>query len=128
VSTEKARIIDPCGTILAETDYQVNVIWKDINLDYAVCHDDFNYSIPDRLMTAYPGQIEIRHHWDEGHFLVEPIDPAVTVAQLQREFGFITIQEYAMYHRNAYTALRAGKAPLPQLASHGDRSMYQKDS
>jgi predicted amidohydrolase len=128
VNSEKARIIDPCGTILAETDYQVNVIWKDINLDYAVCHDDFNYSIPDRIMAAYPDQVELRHHSDESHFLVEPIDPAVTVTQLQREFGFLTIQEYTMYHRNAYTSFQAGNAPLPQLASHGDRSMYQKDS
>ena len=72
VSTEKSRIIDPCGSILAETDKQINVIWRDINLDYAVCHNDFNYSIPDRIMAAYPGKVEIRTHWDEGHFLLEP--------------------------------------------------------
>jgi beta-ureidopropionase len=128
VSTEKSRIIDPCGSILAETDQQVNIIWRDINLDYAVCHNDFNYSIPDRILAAYPGKVEIRPHWDEGHFLLEPLDPVLTVAGLQSEFGFITVQEYASLHRNAYRVTRNGKVPLPQKAAHGDRPMYQKET
>ena len=40
----------------------MNVICRDVNLDYAVCHYDFNYSIPDRIMEAYPGRVEIRPH------------------------------------------------------------------
>jgi hypothetical protein len=127
VSTEKSRIIDPCGSILAETDAQVNIIWRDINLDYAVCHNDFNYSIPDRILAAYPGRVEIRPHWDEGHFLLEPLDNGLTVAGLQSEFGFITVQEYASLHQNAYHALRSGEIPTPQIAAHGDRPMYQKE-
>ena len=127
VSTEKSRIIDPCGSILAETDNQVNVIWRDINLDYAVCHNDFNYSIPDRILAVYPGKVEIRTHWDAGHFLLEPLDPGVTVAGLQKEFGFITVQEYALFHQNAYNELRAGNATTPQKVAHGDRPMYQKE-
>jgi beta-ureidopropionase len=128
VSTEKSRIIDPCGSILAETDQQVNIIWRDINLDYAVCHNDFNYSIPDRILAVYPGKVEIRPHWDEGHFFLEPLDPGVTVAGLQSEFGFITVQEFASLHRNAYRAARTGKDPSPQKAAHGDRPMYQKET
>ena len=127
VCTEKSRIIDPCGTILAETDYQTNIIVRDVNLDYAVCHYDFNYSIPDRILAAFPGQVEIRPHWDAGHFLVEPLNPGLTIAQLQKELGFISIQEYAMLHQNSYTMLRAGKEPIPQQAAHGDRPMYQKE-
>jgi len=78
VNTEKARIIDPCGSILAETDYHLNVLVREINLDYAVCHYDFNYSLPDRLQAAYPGQIDIRSDWDAGHFLVEPLIELLT--------------------------------------------------
>ena len=95
VCTEKSRIIDPCGTILAETDYQLNLIARDINFDYAVCHYDFNYSIPDRILEKYAKQINIHPHWDAGHFLIEPLDPDLKISQLQKEFGFITIQEYA---------------------------------
>lgn len=126
VSAEKSRIIDPCGTILAETDYQTNVIVRDINLDFAVCHYDFNYSIPDRILAAYPGQVEIRAHWDAGHFLVEPLDPGLTITHMQEELGFIDIKEYAARHQDAYDALWAGNPPLPQLAAHGERPMYQK--
>jgi predicted amidohydrolase len=128
VNTEKARIIDPLGSILAETDHHLNVLVRDINLDYAVCHYDFNYSIPDRIQAAYPDRVEIRSDWDAGHFLVEPTDPGLRVDALKREFGFISVQEYAQYHQNAYTALRAGKSPVPQPAAHGDRPMYQKET
>jgi hypothetical protein len=127
VSTEKARIIDPCGAILAETDYQSNVIVRDINLDYAVCHYDFNYSIPDRILATYPGRVEIRTHWDAGHFLVEPLDPGLTISQMKSELGFITVQEYIAFHQNAYTALRAGNVAKPQQAAHGERPAYQKE-
>lgn len=127
VGAEKSRIIDPCGDILGETEFPVNVIWQDINLDYAVCHADFNYSIPDRILTAYPGKVEIRVHGDAQHFLIVPLDPGITIAQLHREFGFITVQEYTTLHQNAYNVIQAGKAPAPQKAIHGDRPMYQKE-
>jgi len=128
VNTEKARIIDPCGTILAETDYQTNVLVRDINLDYAVCHYDFNYDIPDRIQNAHAGKVEIRPHWDAGHFLVEPIDPELTIAQLKEEFGFLTTQEYNHHHDIAYTALRTGNTPPVQQTAHGNRPMYQKEN
>jgi predicted amidohydrolase len=127
VSAEKSRIIDPCGSILAETNSLVDVIWKDINLDYAVCHMDFNYSVPDRIQKAYPQGVDIRSHFDAGHFLVEPLDPELTVVKLKNEFGFLSVQEYALLHQNAYARLRSGIAPEPQQAPHGNRSMYQKE-
>lgn len=127
VSTEKSRIIDPCGFILAETDHQVNVVWRDINLDYAVCHYDFNYAIPDKILAAYPGKVEVRSHWDEGHFLLEPLEASITVAKLQNEFGFLTVQQYASLHKDTYQGIIAGKEPLPHEVVHGDRPMYQKD-
>ena len=126
VCTEKSRIIDPCGAIMAETDYQTNLIVRDINLDYAVCHYDFNYSIPARILETYPGKVEIRTHWDAGCFFVEPLDPTITVEQMKRELGFLTIQKYATNHRTAYPAARLGEKPVPQQAAHGERPMYQK--
>jgi predicted amidohydrolase len=126
VNSDKACIIDPCGRILAQTDAQTNVVCRDVNLDYAVCHYDFNYSIPDLIQAAYPGRVELRPHADDGQFLIEPLDPDVTIAGLQEEVGFITTQEYEALHREGYRALRKGRAPQPQRAAHGDRPMYQK--
>lgn len=123
VKTEASRIIDPCGSVLERTDSLVNVVVRDINLDFAVCHDDFNYSIPDLLLAAYPGRVEIRSHVDSGLFLVEPTDPALTVAALQQEFGFETTAQYFERHRVGQRALP--DAP-PQTAAHGERPMYSK--
>ena len=126
VATEKSRIIDPCGVILAETDKNVSVIYRDVNLDFVVSHYDFNYSVPDRIMNTYPSRVEVRSHIDEGHFLVEPIDDTLTTDQLQREFGFESTFQYHQRHREAYQLLRQGKKPIPQKAAHGERPMYAK--
>lgn len=126
VRTDHSRIIDPCGTLMAQTDPITNVAWRDINLDYAVCHYDFNYPIPDRIQNAYGGRVEIRPHIDDGLFLVEPIDPAITIAQLQKEFGFESRAQYHQRHRDAYAQFARGRVPQPQQAAHGDRAMYGK--
>jgi beta-ureidopropionase len=126
VLTDNARIIDPCGTVLAETNGQLGVVVRDINLDFAVCHYDFNYSIPERLLAAYPGRVEVRTHWDDGLFLVEPTDPTLTIEQLQTELGFETYRQYHERHRAAYAAIERGAPVEPQPAAHGQRPMYSK--
>jgi predicted amidohydrolase len=126
VHSDKSKIIDPCGVILAETDQLANVIYRDINLDYLVCHYDFNQGIPDRILATYPGRVEIRSHRDDAHFLVEPTDPTLTTAQLQRELGFESTWQYRGRHREAYARILEGKPPLPQQAAHGDRAEWSK--
>ena len=126
VQTEKARIIDPLGAILKETDYQMNVIWQDINLDYAVCHYDFNYSVPDLLLERYPDKVIMRTNWDANHFIIESLDDQLSIEQLKKDVGFITVGEYVQLHRDAFKRIRADELPIPQRAAHGDRSMYSK--
>lgn len=127
VRSERSQIIDPCGRILAQTDPLANVTWHDINLDYAVCHHDFNYSVPDRILQRHPGRVEVRSYRDDAHFLVQPTDDGLTIAQLQEEFGFESTAQYHQRHREAYQYLRKGEAPPAQRAAHGDRPMYGKD-
>ncbi len=126
VQPAKSRIIDPCGAVLAQTDSWRNVIWRDINLDYAVCHYDWNHSIPDLIQARYPGRVEIRSYPDEAHFVVEPMDDTLTIAQLQREFGFEPTAQYHQRHRDGYAQIHAGMTPAPQNAAHGDRPEYAK--
>ena len=126
VRSDKSRIIDPLGRVLAETDFHVNVVFRDINTDFVVAHYDFNYSIPDRIMKTYAGRVEIRSHGDDGHFLVEPIDDDLSTEQLMKEFGFESTFQYHERHRKAYERILQGKKPLPQRAAHGDRPQYSK--
>jgi hypothetical protein len=126
VRSDKSMIIDPCGVIIAETDSYVGVIYRDINLDFVVANYDFNNSIPDRIMKAYPGRVDIRSHIDDDHFLVEPIDDALTTEQLQREFGFESTFQYHQRHRDAFQRIHHRKRPLTQKAAHRDRPQYSK--
>ncbi len=126
VETSSSRIIDPLGHILAATDPHVNVITRDINLDFCVCHYDFNYSIPDQIMAKYGDRVTLRSDHDSGHFLIEPNDDALTITQLQQEFGFEGTFQYHQRHREAYALLREGKTPPPQTALHGNRPEYAK--
>jgi hypothetical protein len=126
VRTDSSRIIDPLGQIRLKTDQRLNVIYDDINLDFCVCHWDFNYSTADKIIKAYGENVAIRSDRDSAHFLVEPKDGTITIAQLQKEFGFESTQSYHQRHRNAYPMLRAGERPGPQVAAHGDRPQYAR--
>lgn len=126
VRATKSRVIDPLGQVLAETNAVTPVAWRDVNLDFVVCHYDFNYAISDRILAAYGDRVDVRTDWDDQAFLVEPRDPAVTTAALQAEFGFESAAQYFQRHRYAAPAARAGEPCPPQQAAHGDRPMYTK--
>ena len=126
VQTDRARIIDPLGTILKESDSNMNVIWQDLNLDYAVCHYDFNYSVPDWLMEAYGERVTVRTNWDANHFIIEPCEIGLTIERLKQEIGFISVDDYVQLHRDAFERLHAGSIPDPQKTAHGDRPMFAK--
>lgn len=126
VRTDRSRIVDPCGILLCATDRLANVVWRDINLDFAVCHYDFNLAVPDRLLAALGGRVEVRSHPDDALFLVEPTDPALTTEALMAQYGFEAARRYYARHRDAYAELARGREPAPQCAAHGDRPMYSK--
>jgi predicted amidohydrolase len=126
VCSGRSRVIDPLGQMLAQTDPASNVLCMDLNLDFAVCHMDFNYAIPDRIAAAYGERVRVRQQPEGGLFLVEPAEAGLTVAALQREFGFESRQQYLKRHRDAYAQIAAGKTPQPQSAPHGTRPMWGK--
>jgi len=102
VRSGQSRLVDPCGAVLAETQPNGAVIVRDINLDYVVSHLDWNRSIPDKIKAKYGDRVEVRRpNPGCGHFLVEPVDPAITVRALQEEFGFESSFQYHERHRVA---------------------------
>jgi predicted amidohydrolase len=126
VRTNTARVIDPLGRVLSETNGVTNVAWRDVNLDFTVCHYDFNYAVPDRIMARYGSRVDVRTDFDDATFMVEPTDPSITTAALREEFGFESAAEYFQRHRVALEAIRRGQTPEPQQAAHGARPMYAK--
>ncbi|MCX7005842.1 MAG: carbon-nitrogen hydrolase family protein [Kiritimatiellaeota bacterium] len=127
VRSGQSRLVDPCGAVLAETQPNDGVIVRDINLDYIVSHLDWNRSIPDKIKAKYGDRVDVRRpNLGCSHFIVAPVDPAITVRALQQEFGFESSFQYHQRHREAHTALRAGRQPPPQVALHGNRPEWGK--
>jgi beta-ureidopropionase len=127
VRSGQSRIVDPCGAVLAETQKESMFIVRDINLDFVVSHLDFNFSIPDKIKAKYGERVDVRRtNPGSSHFVVEPMDPAITTRALQEEFGFESTWEYHDRNRAAYAEIRAGRKPAPQAARHGVRPQYGK--
>ncbi len=123
----RSRIVDPCGEILVETTDASQIVSRDVNLDHLVYHWDWNMGVADRIRAAYGRKVDLRT-WDPGcsHTVIEPVDPAITCAALQDEFGVESTAEYHNRHRAVYKRMRAGKAPEPQKARHGNRPQWSK--
>lgn len=121
VRSGAARIVDPCGAVVAETTPRQQMAWYDLNLDFVVAHYDFNYRVPREIQAAYGDRVRVRSCFEEGCFLVEPLDHRITTRQLQKEFGFESIQQYHERHRAGYSAMSEGKSPPAQRAAHGRR-------
>ena len=123
--TQHSRIVDPCGEILAETKPSERLVVRTINLDTIVSHLDWNMSIPGKIKAKYGDRVDVRQ-WIPGtsHFIVEPRDPAIKTADLQKEFGFEPTTLYHERHRRCYARLRKGKQPEPQQALHGKRPQW----
>jgi len=123
----QSRVIDPCGEILLETGRDNPVICRDVNLDYVVAHTDYHRSIPDKIRAAYGDRVSVRAtSQGSNHFIVEPMDPALTCRRLQEEFGFESTFQYHDRHRAIHPLLRAGQPAPPQIALHGNRSKNAK--
>lgn len=127
VRSGQSRLVDPCGEVLVETQRDAPFVLRDVNLDFIVSHLDWNTSIPDKIKAKYGERVEVRRtNAGCSHFIVEPVDPAITVRALQDEFGFESTREYHDRHRAIYADARAGK-PLPaQSAKHGVRPQWGK--
>ncbi len=116
VRTDKSKIIDPLGNVLDETDALKDIAVCDVNLDFMISHYDLNYSIPDKIMKAYPNRVEVRSKKDDALFLVEPTDPTITVKRLKREFGFESSYEYYQRHISAYKHMHQYENPAKSNA------------
>ena len=126
VRTDGSRIIDPLGSVRTMTDQRLTMVWNDLSLDYAVCHWDFNYRVPDEIISKYGDRVFIQSDRDSGNVLIETRDGSIDIDSLKTEFGFETSSEYYERHRRAYRELRDGRPAKPQQALHATRPQYAK--
>jgi hypothetical protein len=125
--SQRSRIVDPCGEILAETSPTAPTISRPCNMDFVVSHLDWNMAIPEKIKAKYGKRVDVRQ-WVPGssHFIVEPMEAGIKTEDLQKELRFEATALYHERHRRAYPSLRAGKRPESQKALHGSRPQWGK--
>ncbi|HEY3320799.1 MAG TPA: carbon-nitrogen hydrolase family protein [Planctomycetota bacterium] len=126
VRSNCSQIINPCGEVLTQTDPYVEVVWRDVSLDFVIAHTDFNYRIPEAVQARYGDKVSLRSYPSEAFLLIEPQADGLTSAQIQKECAFESVDQYSARHRTACEQLRQGKPATPQQAAHGARPQYSK--
>ena len=77
-------------------------------------------------MDTYDKRIRIVSYVEDAHFLIEPMDPNISIRELQGEFGFELAKTYLDRHKKAYRRILASQKPLSQKALHGNRPPFGK--
>jgi predicted amidohydrolase len=122
VRRELARVINPCGRVVAETGPKAPYVVAEVELDFLVAREEFNRDIPSQIRERYGERVSVECYRDDALLLISPTGGGVTAKQLRHEFGIESAEQFLKRHEHAYARLRAGDAPLPQDALHGKRS------
>jgi len=88
------RILDITGYPIASTGYYTDVVWAQIDLEKKLFSTDYNMAEYQAIIGKYGQRVSIHVLSSEGAFTLESNDPAVTVADIAREFQLETQQDY----------------------------------
>jgi hypothetical protein len=86
----------------AETGPGDSFALADINLDFIVAQQEFNHSLPGKVLAEYPERVKVISYQSEGLFLLETLDNQLTTSQLQAEFGLESSAQSITRHLKAY--------------------------
>jgi len=88
------QVLDITGYPIASTGYYTDVAWARIDLEKRLFSTDYNMAQHHAIVGKYGQRVAINVLSAEGAFTLESIDPAVTVADIAREFQLETQQDY----------------------------------
>lgn len=89
-----SRILSPVGICVATTTRNTSYVTKTINLDYAVCHLDFNVSKLDAAKEKYGSLLTIEDPGYLGAVLLAYEGDDKTVIDIVKEFDIELLDEY----------------------------------
>jgi len=102
---EGSAIVDPLGRVLVESQGYQRIITRELNLDRAVLHIDYNEKQWPAIKEKYGPGVEIDVATPEAVFALVSHLPDVTVRDLIREFSLETRADY--FHRANWVRERA---------------------
>jgi len=100
-------IVSPVGERIAESTLYYNHVTRNLNLDYAVVHLDYNLDSLSKMKEKYGAKVTIHDPYsDLGSVLVTNECEDRTIRDILREFDIRELDEYlekSMNHRSKYT-------------------------
>lgn len=99
------HILDITGYPIASAGQRADIAWTEIDLEKRLFSTDYNMAKHQAILAKYGQRVRFNVLSPEGAFTLESLDPAVTVADLAREFGLETQQDY--FARSATAQERA---------------------
>lgn len=103
---EQSDIISPLGEKLAGSTNYFNYVTAEINLDYVLCHLDYNWEKLDAAKSKYGKKIKIHDPGYLGVVMITGESSDITAGQVADEFEIELLDHYltrALEHRANYT-------------------------
>ncbi len=89
-----AEVIDPAGDVIASSGQWEPWLCAPVNLEKGLFHLDFQMEKARKLEAKYGRGVRVKWLHLENWFLLEAVEPGLTVAQLKSEFGLVPLDEY----------------------------------
>ncbi|MBM4047536.1 MAG: carbon-nitrogen hydrolase family protein [Planctomycetes bacterium] len=111
------QILDITGYPLASTGYYTDVAWARLDLEKRLFSTDCNMAQYPAIVAKYGQRVTFNVLSPEGAFTLESNDPALTVADIVREFGLEAQQDYFARSTARQDAARRAPAGRPGCAA-----------
>lgn len=101
-----SEIISPQGEVFARSTNYFNHITADINLDYEICHLDFNWPKIEQAKQKYGSKIKVHDPGLLGSVLITSETDEFTIKDIVKEFELELLDDYferALAHKRMYT-------------------------
>ncbi len=103
------RLINKAGMLQESFEKLPQYLEETINLNYGVYHLDENIKVLRKLRNTYPGKIHMEIAQAEALFLLQSLDPKLSIEQLEQEFKLERSLDYFDRARRQAEACRGRK-------------------
>ena len=105
ICKKKSGIINPYGEIIASTTNYTSYVSGKVNLDYELCHIDYNWEKIHEAKRKYKDALVVHDPGYVGSVMLSSEDPNITVKEIIKEFEIEMLDDYferALAHRTEF--------------------------
>lgn len=102
-----AEVIDPSGDVIASSGNWEPWLCAPVNLEKGLFHLDFQIDKVRKIEAKYGRGVKVKWLHLENWFLLEAVDPELTIAALKSEFGLVPLDAYLDRAEKAQVADRS---------------------